>query len=84
MMDGKNASSPVYVIGVGLTKFIKPRGKGLCYAVPYPELALEASTKALLDASLNYDSISAGVASYCYGDSTSVRYTLYYRKMLLQ
>ena len=28
---------PVYVLGVGMTKFIKPRGK-----VDYPELGFEA------------------------------------------
>ncbi|KAI9697557.1 MAG: hypothetical protein M1820_007756 [Bogoriella megaspora] len=56
---------PVYVIGVGMTKFIKPRGK-----VDYTELGFEAGIKALLDAQTNYDSVDAGVACYCYGDST--------------
>jgi len=61
---GKN-KAPVYVLGVGMTKFIKPRGK-----VDYTELGFEAGVKALLDAHVNYDEIDAGVACYVYGDST--------------
>lgn len=56
---------PVYVLGVGMTKFIKPRGK-----VDYTELGFEAGVKAMLDAQVNYDDIDMGVACYCYGDST--------------
>ncbi|KAK4610670.1 Sterol carrier protein 2 [Fulvia fulva] len=56
---------PVYVLGVGMTKFIKPRGK-----VDYTELGFEAGVKAMLDAQVNYDEMDAGVACYCYGDST--------------
>jgi len=55
-----------YVLGVGLTPFIKPRALR-----QYPELGLEACTKALLDANITYDDINAGVACYCYGDTTS-------------
>jgi sterol carrier protein 2 len=54
-----------YVIGVGLTKFIKPRG-----LVDYPELGFEAGIKAMLDAGINYDQVDQGIACYCYGDST--------------
>ena len=54
-----------YILGVGMTKFIKPRG-----AVEYTELGFEAGIKAMLDAQINYDDIDAGVACYCYGDST--------------
>jgi sterol carrier protein 2 len=57
--------SPVYVLGVGMTKFIKPRGK-----VDYTELGYEAGIKALLDAQITYDDVDQGVACYCYGDST--------------
>lgn len=63
MADKKK--SPVYVLGVGMTKFIKPRGK-----VDYTELGFEAGVKALLDAQINYDDVDQGVACYCYGDST--------------
>lgn len=57
--------SPVYVLGVGMTKFIKPRGK-----VDYTELGFEAGVKAMLDAQINYDDVDQGVACFCYGDST--------------
>jgi sterol carrier protein 2 len=57
--------NPVYVLGVGMTKFIKPRGK-----VDYTELGFEAGVKAMLDAQINYDEVEQGVACYCYGDST--------------
>ncbi|KAI0015812.1 thiolase-like protein [Xylariomycetidae sp. FL0641] len=56
---------PVYVLGVGMTKFIKPRGK-----VDYTELGFEAGVKAMLDAQINYDDVEQGFACYCYGDST--------------
>lgn len=56
---------PVYVLGVGMTKFIKPRGK-----VDYTELGFEAGIKAMLDAHINYDDVDQGVACYVYGDST--------------
>lgn len=49
-------------VGVGMTKFIKPRGK-----VDYPELGFEAGVKAMLDAHINYDDVDQGVACYCYG-----------------
>jgi len=57
--------APVYVLGVGMTKFIKPRGN-----VDYPELGFEAGVKAMLDAHINYDDVDQGVACFCYGDST--------------
>jgi len=57
--------APCYVLGVGMTKFIKPRGK-----VDYTELGFEAGIKAMLDAQVNYDEIETGIACYCYGDST--------------
>ncbi|KXT17516.1 hypothetical protein AC579_3200 [Pseudocercospora musae] len=56
---------PVYVLGVGMTKFIKPRGK-----VDYTELGFEAGVKAMIDAQVNYDEMDVGIACYCYGDST--------------
>lgn len=62
---GKKPASPCYVLGVGMTKFIKPRGK-----VDYTELGFEAGVKAMLDAQINYDDVEQGIACYCYGDST--------------
>ena len=54
-----------FVIGVGMTQFIKPRKLR-----DYPELGFEAGVKALLDAQINYDDVEMGVACYCYGDTT--------------
>ncbi|KIW31358.1 uncharacterized protein PV07_03014 [Cladophialophora immunda] len=61
-----------YVLGVGLTQFIKPR-----QLRPYPELGFEAGTKALLDAHITYDDVQTGVACYCYGDTTSGQRVFY-------
>ena len=58
-------AAPVYVLGVGMTKFIKPRG-----SVDYTELGFEAGIKAMLDSQINYDEVDQGIACYCYGDST--------------
>jgi sterol carrier protein 2 len=57
---------PAYVLGVGLTKFIKPRAQRF-----YPEMGYEAGVKALLDAKITFDDVETGVACYCYGDTTS-------------
>lgn len=57
---------PAYVLGVGITKFIKPRQQRA-----YPEMGYEAGVKAMLDAQINYDDVETGVACYCYGDTTS-------------
>lgn len=62
---GKRQTGPAYVLGVGMTKFIKPRGK-----VDYHELGFEAGVKAMLDAHINYDDVDQGIACYVYGDST--------------
>ncbi|KAL2223455.1 putative sterol carrier protein [Thermoascus aurantiacus ATCC 26904] len=62
---GKKQAGPAYVLGVGMTKFIKPRGK-----VDYHELGFEAGVKAMLDAHITYDDVDQGVACYVYGDST--------------
>lgn len=64
-MAAKQEKVPCYVLGVGMTKFIKPRG-----TVDYTELGFEAGVKAMLDAQINYDDVEQGIACYCYGDST--------------
>lgn len=46
---------PAYVLGVGLTKFIKPRKER-----SYPEMGYEAGVKAMLDAQINYDEYVLG------------------------
>ncbi|EGS23451.1 putative sterol carrier protein [Thermochaetoides thermophila DSM 1495] len=63
---------PAYVLGVGMTKFIKPRGQ-----VDYTEMGYEAGIKALLDAHITYDEVEQGIACFCYGDSTSGQRVFY-------
>lgn len=62
----------VYVVGVGMTKFLKP-GTG----DDYPELAKEAVTKALQDAKINYDEVQQACVGYVYGDSTCGQRAVY-------
>ncbi|KAI9493135.1 thiolase-like protein [Zychaea mexicana] len=68
----KAPANKVYVVGVGMSKFIKPRGQ-----VDYPEFGLEAAVKALNDAKLSYDQVEFAAVGYCYGDSTSGQRVLY-------
>ena len=64
----QESSGNAYVLGVGLTQFLKPRRTR-----EYPELGYEAGVKAMLDAKIDYDSVVAGIACYCYGDTKSGR-----------
>jgi sterol carrier protein 2 len=66
------STNKVYVIGVGLTQFLKPRGK-----VSYTELGLQAAVKALVDCNLTYDAIEQAYCGYIYGDSTCGQRVLY-------
>jgi sterol carrier protein 2 len=63
----------VYVIGVGMTKFEKPGRQD----VDYPDMALEAGTKALKDAGISYDQVEHAAVGYCYGDTTCGQRSLY-------
>ncbi|XP_064546498.1 sterol carrier protein 2-like [Drosophila montana] len=64
----------VYVIGVGLTKFMKPgRRANLCY----PDFAKEAANKALQDANIKYEAVQQAVVGYVYGDSTCGQRAVY-------
>ncbi|OZJ02313.1 hypothetical protein BZG36_04450 [Bifiguratus adelaidae] len=59
-------------VGVGMTKFLKPRGQ-----VDYPEMGMEAATKALLDAGITYDAVQQAFVGFVYGDSTAGQRALY-------
>ena len=63
----------VYVVGVGMTKFEKPGSRDW----DYPDMALEAGTKALDDAGVKYEDVEQAIAAYCYGDSTSGQEAIY-------
>ncbi|GAB1210176.1 hypothetical protein APSETT445_008966 [Aspergillus pseudonomiae] len=70
-MSSTNTNN-VYVLGVGMTQFLKPRRTR-----EYPELGYEAGVKAMLDAQITYDDVQTGIACYCYGDSTSGQRVFY-------
>ncbi|KAI8978148.1 thiolase-like protein [Pilobolus umbonatus] len=65
-------ANKVYVVGVGMSKFIKPRGE-----IDYPEFALEAAVKSLNDAGVSYDAVQFAAVGYVYGDSTAGQRVLY-------
>jgi acetyl-CoA acyltransferase len=69
----EKAGNKAYVIGVGMTKFEKPGARDW----DYPEMALEAGSKALEDAGVAYDRIEQAFVGYCYGESTSGQRAIY-------
>ncbi|KAI0309969.1 thiolase-like protein, partial [Amylostereum chailletii] len=72
----------VFIIGIGCTAFIKPRGTRTTN-----DMGLEAATKALLDAGrtradggppgITYDAVEHAYVGYVYGDSTCGQAALY-------
>jgi acetyl-CoA acyltransferase len=67
-------SAPVYVVGVGMTRFEKP---GRRPDWDYPDMAREAGTKALDDAGVAYDAVEQAYVGYVYGESTSGQRAVY-------
>ncbi|KAJ3077479.1 sterol carrier protein 2 [Quaeritorhiza haematococci] len=72
-MSGKLAARKAYIVGVGMTKFVKPGSVD----ADYPDFGLEAATKALIDANVTYDQVELAAVGYVYGDSTCGQRTLY-------
>ncbi|KAI1298182.1 Non-specific lipid-transfer protein-like 2 [Halotydeus destructor] len=64
----------VYVIGVGMTKFVKP---GANKVLDYPQMGTEAVTRALADAKVEYSQIEHASCGFVYGDSTCGQKILY-------
>ncbi|CAG9790061.1 unnamed protein product [Diatraea saccharalis] len=62
----------IFVVGVGMTKFVKPNTGG-----DYPEFAKEAALDAIADAGIKYEDIEQCVCAYVAGDSTSGQRVLY-------
>ncbi|EGP90855.1 unnamed protein product [Zymoseptoria tritici ST99CH_3D1] len=71
-MEIKKPQSDAYVLGVGMTQFIKPR-----QTRSYVELGFEAGAKAMLDAQINYDDVEMGVGCFCFGSTTSAQRIFY-------
>jgi len=64
----------VFVIGCGMTKFVKPR------SIPnwdYPDMVKEAVTMALNDAQVHYSDIQQATASYLFGGTCCGQRALY-------
>ncbi|KAH9500674.1 sterol carrier protein 2 [Bulinus truncatus] len=66
-------SKRTFIVGVGMTKFVKPLTK----AWDYPDMAREAGLNALSDSRRQYQDIKAVVASYCYGEPTCGQRAVY-------
>ncbi|KAK4504306.1 hypothetical protein PRZ48_005222 [Zasmidium cellare] len=71
-MEIKKPQQNAYVLGVGLTKFIKPR-----QTRSYVEMGFEAGAKAMLDAQITYDDVELGVACFCFGPTCSGQRVFY-------
>lgn len=65
----------VFVVGVGMTKFMKPGGEN---SRDYPDLAKEAGQKALADAQIPYSAVEQACVGYVYGESTSGQRAIYH------
>ena len=63
----------VFVVGVGMTKFEKPGSKDW----DYPDMTLEAGTKALEDAGIPYDEIEQACVGYIYGETSCGQRSVY-------
>lgn len=66
-------SQKVFVVGVGMTKFLKPSDDN----PDYPEMAKTAARRALLDSRVNYKEVKAVAVGYVYGDSTCGQRAVY-------
>jgi sterol carrier protein 2 len=66
------AQGRVFIVGVGLTPFLRPGTGG-----DYPEMAKEAISKALADASIPFEAVEQACVGYVYGDSTCGQRALY-------
>ena len=64
----------VFVVGVGMTPFVKP---GSREGWDYPDMVADAGTEALADAGITYDQIDQAVVGYNFGDSTAGQRALY-------
>ncbi|CAG2109706.1 unnamed protein product [Medioppia subpectinata] len=64
----------VFVVGVGMTKFVRP---GVNKLLDYPQMVSEAVTNALNDSRLQYSDVELAAVGYVFGDSTCGQKALY-------
>ena len=67
------STSRVFVIGVGMTKFLRP-GK---HQLEYTDLANQAMKRAFRDSGIKYDKVDQAYVGYVYGDSTCGQRAVY-------
>ena len=67
-------SERVFVVGVGMTDFVKPSSRP---DWDYPDMVREAGTQALEDAGVRYDQVQHVAAGYCFGDTTAGQRAVY-------
>lgn len=74
-MNSSNQSSgnKVFVVGVGMTKFLKPGA----HSFSYIDLGAQAVNRALLDSSIKYDKIEQAFVGYVYQSSCAGQRVLY-------
>ncbi|KAF8599287.1 thiolase-like protein [Ceratobasidium sp. AG-I] len=72
MASDKRKQNRVFIVGAGMTAFIKPRAQR-----DTSDMGLEAATKALIDAGITYDKVQAAWVGYAYGDSCCGQRALY-------
>ncbi|KAG9099844.1 hypothetical protein FS749_000240 [Ceratobasidium sp. UAMH 11750] len=72
MTIGGQRLNRAFIVGVGMTAFIKPRAQR-----DTSDMGLEAATKALIDAGITYDKVQAAWVGYAYGDSCCGQRALY-------
>jgi acetyl-CoA acetyltransferase len=64
----------VFVVGVGMTDFVKPSARP---DWDYPDMAREAGEQALSDAGIAYERIEQVATGYCFGDTTAGQRAVY-------
>jgi acetyl-CoA acetyltransferase len=64
----------VFVVGVGMTDFVKPSARP---DWDYPQMVREAGSQALADAGLPYERIEHVAAGWCFGDTTAGQRAVY-------
>lgn len=68
------AKQRVFIVGVGMTKFLKP---GPQKNYDYPDMIQEAVEKSLKDADMKYDQVEQANVGYVFGDSACGQKGLY-------
>ncbi len=64
----------VFVVGVGVTDFVKPSSRP---DWDYPDMVREAGEQALADARISYEQVEQVAAGYCFGDTTAGQRAVY-------